>query len=293
MKYFIILASVFFLPQIAIADAWDDDLVLMQDFEIDPMLYNGTRSVTGEFLMMGWIGNCTGTAVGPGTILTAAHCVRHGATITFRPRYNGQAYRMICSRHPRYNTNTVFNDYAICRLTSGRFPETMPLASFSSRRPAVGERLLLNGYGAPTVRVHHWGPETVTSHRSQDIVTCGRVFLGGGDSGGALLGWSNDRSGRSGFEVLGVNSRSDRRRCSYFNGTHHIEFNSWARDYERDTSERMCGISLDCNGGQPDPDPEPEPIGCVDAYERFAFCLGTSGVESCLDLADKLKACVK
>ena len=292
MKYLIIVLAVLSFAKPALAE-----LSLMNEFELSPQLYNGTRSVEGEFLPMGWIGNCTGTAVGPGTIFTAAHCVRHGSTITFTPRYNGQQYRMICSQHSRYNTRTVFNDYAICRLASGRFPESMPLASFEFRTPAVGEKLLLNGYGAPNVRVHHWGPETVTRHGNQDIVTCGRVYLGGGDSGGALLAWAADRSGRSGFKVLGVNSRSDRRSCSYFNRTNHPEFRSWAEGYETATGEKLCGLSIECTGSDPDPDPEPdpepEPVDCRKVYEQFEFCLGTSGVEGCILRAEQLKKCVE
>lgn len=289
----VLCVFVVFLGVPQISDAWDDnDLSLMQDYEIDPLLYNGTRSVAGEFLPMGWIGNCTGTAVGPQAIFTAAHCVRHGSTITFRPRYDGQAYSMVCSRHSRYNDRTVYNDYAICRLRSGEFPETMPLASFEFRSPAVGERLLLNGYGAPNVRVHHWGPETVTRDRGQDIIACGRVFLGGGDSGGSLLTWTDDRSGKSGFKVLGVNSRSDRRSCSYFNRVNDAGFKSWAEGYEDATGALLCGVSLDCSDQEPEPEPEPE-LPCFELYAGFGACIGTSGVEACILKAEQLRQCVE
>jgi hypothetical protein len=260
-----------------------------------PALYNGTRSTASEFLPIGWIGMCTATAVGPTTIFTAAHCVSNGQRVNFQSRFDQKTYRMICSNHPRYNTRTVFNDYSICRLESGRFPDDMPLASFSFRTPLVGEKLLLNGFGAPTIRVHHWGPETVTRHGNQDIVACGRVFLGGGDSGGSLLAWTEDRSGKSGFDVVGVNSRSDRRSCSYFNRINHSEFQTWSRQYETATGQKLCGVSLDCKEKKPDPEPEPEPepTNCWQVYEELTFCLGVRGIPGCIARAEKLLGCVK
>jgi hypothetical protein len=259
-----------------------------------PKIYNGTKSVPGEFLMMGWIGNCTGTAVGPNTIVTASHCVSTGQRITFTPRFNSQGYGMVCTRHPRYNTRTVYNDYAFCRLESGKFPDDMPLASFTARVPDIGEKLLLNGYGAPNVRVHYWGPELVDRIDGQDIDMCGKVYLGGGDSGGSLLEWSEDRSGKSGFKIVGINSRGGGN-CSYFNRTSHEEFQSWAPQYEAQYNLKICGISMQCAGSTPPPPPPPppQPTNCWQVYEEFAFCIGTKSIPGCLLKADLLKQCVR
>ncbi len=260
-----------------------------------PVLYNGTKSVEGEFLMMGWIGNCTGTAVGPNTIFTASHCVTNGKRITYTPRFNGQKYAMTCSRHPQYNDRTVLNDWAFCKLDSGTFPADMPLASFEARTPEEGEKLLLNGYGAPTVGTHHWGPELMDRLSGQDLVLCGRVVLGGGDSGGSLLAWSDDRSGKSGFKILGVNSRAGGG-CSYFNAISDQRFWSFARPYEASNSHKICGVSLKCDGSGPGPSPSPSPVppeSCWKSYEDFAFCIGTKSIPACLAKADLLKACVR
>lgn len=283
MKHFIF--ALVFLSGLSQADTFP--------MKESPALYNGTRSVDGEFLPMGFIGMCTATAVGANTIFTAAHCVRTGQRVTFQSRFDQKSYTAICTNHPRYNTNTVFNDYSICHLEgSNRFPDSMPKASFSFRTPAVGEKLLLNGYGAPNLRVHHWGPETVTRHGGQDIVACGRVYLGGGDSGGSLLAWTDDRSGRGGFQIVGVNSRSDRRSCSYFNRINHSEFQSWASQYESSTGRRLCGVGIQC-GQPPKPDPEPEPSNCWKVYEELSFCVGTKGISGCIERANQLLACVR
>lgn len=260
-----------------------------------PALYNGTRSVPGEFLPMGWVGNCTGTAVGRQTIYTAAHCVSTGKIIKFDSRFDGKSYQARCTRHPQYNDRTVINDWALCKLTSGSLPADMPLATFVEVTPAIGEKMLLNGYGAPTVGTHHWGPAEVTSIRGQDITICNRVSLGGGDSGGALLKWSDDRSGKSGFQIVGVNSRRQvGGNCSYFNRLSDPQFGSYARSFEKIQGVELCGISAKCTGGStPPPPPPPPPVNCWQAYEEFAFCIGTKSLPVCLARADILKACVQ
>ena len=261
--------------------------------ELEPRIFNGQRSIQGEFLPMGWIQNCTGTAVAKNVIFTASHCVTTGKRIKFDSRFDGKSYYAVCSRHPKYNTRTVYNDYALCKL-EGEFPADMPLASFEARTPEIGEDLLLNGYGAPNVGTHHWGKEAMDRVSGQDLVACGRVYLGGGDSGGSLLAWTEDRSGKSGFKILGVNSRGGGN-CSYFNRISAPEWNSWAKEYEAEKGVKLCGVSQQCTGSTPPPPPPPppQPVDCWKVYEEFAFCLGTKSLPGCLLKADQLKQCVR
>lgn len=257
-----------------------------------PALYNGTRSVAGEFLPMGWLGMCTATAVSDQVLFTAAHCVSNGQTVRFQSRFDGKTYQARCTNHPRYNSRTTMSDWALCKV-SGSLPAEMPYASFLEKTPAVGEKLLLNGYGAPTVGTHHWGPAEMTRVRGQDIEICNRVSLGGGDSGGSLLKWSDDRSGKSGFQVVGVNSRRQvGGNCSYFNRMSDPIFGEWARQYEAANAVKICGISRVCTGSTPPP-PPPPPVNCWQAYEEFAFCLGTKSIPACIAKASQLMECVK
>lgn len=286
MRKFLLCLSLLSVPLYA-----DDDIKKILEIEVNPTIYRGTKSLSGEFLPMGWVGNCTGTAVGKNVIFTASHCVTTGKRIKFDSRFDGKSYYAICSRHPQYNDRTVFNDYALCKLEAGEFPADMPLASFDARTPEDGEPLLLNGYGAPNVGTHHWGKELFDRVSGQDLIACGQVYLGGGDSGGSLLAWTEDRSGKSGFKVLGVNSRAGGG-CSYFNRISSQEWNSWAREYEKQRSVQLCGVSAKCNGGTPPP-PPPPPASCWQVYEEFAFCIGTKAIPQCLAKADQLKECVK
>lgn len=258
-----------------------------------PTLYRGTRSVDGEFLPMGWLGFCTATVVGPNAIFTASHCVSTGQKVGFSSRFDGKKYAMTCTRHPQYNDRTVLNDWAFCKLDSGTFPADMVMASFEARTPEKDEKLLLNGYGAPNLGTHHWGPELMDSLSGQDLVLCGSVVLGGGDSGGSLLAWSEDRTGKSGFKILGVNSRAGGG-CSYFNAISDQRFWTFARSYEGSNSQKICGVSLKCNGSAPSPSPSPKPpLNCWKSYEEFAFCIGTRSIPSCVAKASELMECVK
>lgn len=263
-----------------------------------PSLYNGTRSVAGEFLPVGFIQNCTGTAVGDMVIYTASHCVSTGKVIRFDSRFDGKSYQARCTRHPQYNDRTVLNDWALCKIESGSLPADMPKASFSEAVVSNGEKLLLNGYGAPNFKTHHWGGAPLSRTSGQDMVVCNSVKLGGGDSGGSLFKWSEDRSGKSGFEIVGVNSRADiNGNCSYFNRISDKRFGDWVRVYEKEKSVAICGISAKCTGSGPGPSPSPSPspeppANCWKTYEEFAFCIGTKSVPECLKRADVLKACV-
>ena len=268
MRFLLISLFLFFGASAQAADERAGQRVLM-DY-VSPLIYDGTRSLPGEFPAMGWIGNCTGTLVAPNVLFTAAHCVTTGKRITFNHRGTGNNYAATCTRHPSVNTRNWYNDYALCKLDNA-VPAGSVLVSFKAVAPDVGQKLLLNGLGAPNVRTHYWGQAPVRRISGQDIVTCGPANLGGGDSGGSLLEWTEDRTGASGFYVVGVNSRGGGG-CSYFNKIADSSFTNWARQYERDKGVQLCGISADCRK-QPDPQPcESEFAAVKKAFDELSAC---------------------
>lgn len=247
-------------------------------------VYRGTKSVAGEFPAMGWIGNCTATAVAPNVVMTASHCKSTGARITFQHRGSGKSYAGVCTRHPRYNNSTVYNDWALCKLDES-LPEGSVLASFSLERPAIGDGLLVNGFGAPNVGTHYWGKAQVTRLGEQDLTACNQATLGGGDSGGSLLKWTEDRSGKAGFVVVGVNSRGNNS-CSWYNMTSHSEFKSFALQYEQDKGVKLCGVSVDCTKPV-------EPVDCPAVYQALGTCINTRPAASaCIDNYVKFRQCI-
>lgn len=246
-------------------------------------VYRGTKSIAGEFPTSGWIGNCTANAVALDVVITAGHCKGTGARISFAHRESGKSYSATCTRHPRYNTSTIYNDWSLCKLDAP-LPAGSKLLTFSKERPAVGVDVWLNGFGAPNVGTHYWGTSKVRSYSGQDLITRGPSNLGGGDSGGTLIPINGTRDLSVMPMAVGVNSRGGGG-YDYFNYYAHSEFQSWAREYETAKGVKLCGISADCSGVIPDPVDCAETlayltecsvvpkVGCRKAYADFSACI--------------------
>jgi hypothetical protein len=246
-------------------------------------VYRGTRSVPGEFPTSGWIGNCTANLVAPNVVISAAHCKGNGARISFQHRESGKSYAGTCTRHPRYNTRTIYNDYVLCKLDTS-VPEGSKMVSFVKERVATGTQMWVNGYGAPNVGTHYWGLAKLQTPSGQDLKTCGPANLGGGDSGGTLMVEAGDRTLPNGADGAAVNSRGNSS-CSWYNDYAHSEFQSWARQYEKDKNVQLCGISANCK--EP-----PAPIDCEALYAELGACM-TSKLPECIASTERFKQCVR
>lgn len=239
-------------------------------FGVSPMVYQGTKSVDGEFPEVGFLGFCTATAVAPKILYTAAHCISRGQGVNWKMRFNGVTYKAVCDKHPAYNDSSVFNDYAFCILDQ-KLPEDTVFASFDTKRILVkGDEVLLNGFGAPNLGQHYWGKAVVRGLSGQDVITEGPANLGGGDSGGSLLAWTVDRIDPSKHIILGTNSRAGGGR-SYFNATSHPNFRPYAESVEKKCGTgrdcQMCGISADCS--------KPiDPTSCADEQKYVSYVSG-------------------
>lgn len=137
---------------------------------------------------------CTHSLVAARALLTAAHCVADGGSVSFS--YAGRDYKGTCKRHPAYAAvpRRPSADYALCLVTPpvegvrfervGRDP--LPLA--------VGRSLLLTGFGCTDHAVggsdgiYRIGDATIQSipagPKDNYIVAKGEAVLCFGDSGG-------------------------------------------------------------------------------------------------------------
>lgn len=229
-----------------------------------PEVYNGKPSVAGEFPEVGWIGNCTATLVAPDVIFTAGHCRATGSSAKFRHRATQAEFSGKCTRHPGYDDRTTYNDYSLCKLDVA-VPKGSHMSSFDIEKlPAEGEKMLVNGYGAPNLGTHFWGSAVIAEYRGQDLIGCGPANLGGGDSGGSLYKWVEDRTKGAYRTIVGVNSRRGNG-CSYFNATAHPEFVKFVKDYEASMKVKICGVSRKCGA--------PEPLVCLKLHESIKECL--------------------
>ena len=252
---------------------------------LDSLVYNGTKSVDGEFPEVGWIGNCTATLVAPNVVFTASHCQNTGARISFKHRESGLSFPGTCTRHPQYNSNTVLNDWTFCILDKS-VPEGSHMAQFDiAGAVKSGEKMLLNGFGKPNLVNHYWGIADVTSVRGQDIVTCGPAKLGSGDSGGSLFRHTETRTKGEVRKIVGVNSRAAiNGLCSYYNQVTDARFVSFAKNYEAAKNVSLCGVSVDCTKPV-------EPTDCNAVYAELAGCLESRDA-ACKASYDKFKACI-
>jgi len=170
-------------------------------------------------------GLCTGTALARDLVLTAAHCVARPANYRVRLSKDGGVTEVETTRsHPGFNmANYVANrataDVALVKLKTPLPASVVPASLGGTRRVAVGEIMIVAGYGATRDNNEQgageprMAPLVVTGQpgslqiRLQDPDTRNtRAGLGSctGDSGGPAFG----RKGENGGEVMGVVSWS-------------------------------------------------------------------------------------
>lgn len=227
----LILALFLFSSEIGVAD------------DVDRVLIGGRPAKPGELPISMFINNCTATLVGPEALLTAAHCRQTGQRIFFRTKATD--YSGVCTRHPRYNNNTVDNDFALCRFSPKLVSKYY--ASLSPVPVAVGDKVTMQGYGRNQLGVLYVGESVVDRINSQDIQTNTKVKLGGGDSGGALFVYAKDLY-KGPFIQIGINSRGAvNGNRAYFNRVNLARSQKFFADWAKANKVAICGINAKCS----------------------------------------------
>jgi hypothetical protein len=203
-------------------------------------------------------GTCTATLVGEAAMLTAAHCVAHGALIRFV--LGTRQVRSLCERAPGYNP--PFNpseDWAVCLLefpVAGIKYETVDDPGV----PADGTKVHLTGYGCTAQgggidgllrigesilvsRPPDFGPETSTLYTASSVAAGGAVLCPG-DSGGPLfiLAGNSPNDART---LVGVNSRTTFQfGVSFFAATGSPSGRLFLADWAERHGQEICGLNL-------------------------------------------------
>ncbi len=140
---------------------------------------------------LSWQGRigCSGTLLGPDTVLTAGHCI-HRSLPDAVQRVDGTTWSVArATVHPAFDATTLAHDVAIVRLTAHAPP---PYATLSpSRDLTAGTLLTVAGVAAPRARGTYGNYEGTAEVRSLDDA---RLTLSpapttpcGGDSGGSVF----------------------------------------------------------------------------------------------------------
>lgn len=223
---------------------------LINGTPVDPTFFPAVfRMTTG--------GTCTATAIGPATILLAAHCVDHLAFIDFVTE--DEAIAGICEQAPGYEIVDDSEDWALCLLErelGGITFETVDLETL----PGLSETLILTGYGCTqeggpldgrlriglsnvSEKPLGWPDETSTIYTSSDM-SAGGAILCPGDSGGPLyrfLGGVGEARA-----VVGVNSRTTFEfGVSLFSAMASDAGRSFVTDWADRHGQMICGLNLE------------------------------------------------
>jgi V8-like Glu-specific endopeptidase len=134
---------------------------------------------------------CTGSFVGPNTLLTASHCVRAGSKV-FVKRYETTSIKVI--EHPESTDEVEPNDLAIVMFADNTATKWTRL---SAQPPKRGDEVQMIGYGscttwdgADTGTRRCMGKNKISSFSDDDMIRTARsagVAVSPGDSGGPMF----------------------------------------------------------------------------------------------------------
>lgn len=226
--------------------------------------------------------SCTSAMIGPGVMLTAAHCIPDSRKIGFS--YGGARFSMDCVRHPKWESGEDASaDYGLCMLSDSSRPFT-PASTFRyetvdvspmARLAQVRAPVILTGYGCTSDQVAqrridgryrigknvvvatsdtvapHTYPDTYfgpNGQRDNLITTDTGANICPGDSGGPAF--SVGLNGDSSRKIIAVNSRvffdpNDHARygASLLAAMGSADFGNWARKWLTDRQLSACGLA--------------------------------------------------
>lgn len=152
-------------------------------------------------------GYCTGTLIGPRTVLTAAHCISYAYATDAFTLDGVKVYSGLAVVHPGYNPATLDNDVAVIQLNtlvSGVSP-----AGLGFEAPRAGQSITLVGYGATNGTLDGLGTKRQGTNSIDAVASQSFTFSGStgnesatcsGDSGGPSFNSKNQRC------VIGITS---------------------------------------------------------------------------------------
>jgi len=196
---------------------------------------------------------CSGTVVGPRTILTAATCIARDLTYSHEPSYvligDNRLYEILCTAHPAHLNNRSA-DFALCVANVPFSVTQIARINVDSRTLALGRTVLIAGYGCAQkdgvdrnlgrLRIGEAVITKLPDAGTSYAQLSGAAFCLGDAGGGTYVEQHLLDAQRT---IVGVNSRSDLKQNSWAAATSTKVFIEWARDWSARTGGQVCGLS--------------------------------------------------